>query len=460
MSARYIILIAALLFVQVSFSQSSTKGILQVDEYFELVKENHPVAQQAELVASRARFAVMGARGAFDPKLVSNFANKQFEDKRYYDTWNTYLHLPTQFNIDLKVGLERNNGVFLNPENTVPTEGLYYAGLSVPLGQGLLANTRNIALKKSKIEGMSFENQAKIVLNNLLLDANNTYWIWYEAYQKQLLAESTYQLITLRYEGIRQAVINGDIAGIDSTETLIQVQQWSNNLNKTTLEYGNSGLLLQNFIWSDSLILDALPVTEIPLNELLSLEQYLDVAASHPDLESIRLKNSTLALDRRLSSDQLKPKLDVNYNVLLSEQNSFEDQVFLENNYKAGFDFSFPLLLRKERAKLRMVDVKQQENELKLNYKQREVYNKVRQYFNKCLTLVKMLEQQEEIQRNYQLMLDAEQTKFENGESSIFYINTRENKLLAAAMKLIELKADYGKALGQLEWAAGIPVAE
>jgi outer membrane protein TolC len=460
MSLKYSVLILALLGVHLAISQSSTDGLLQVDEYYDLVKEYHPVAKQAELVASRARLAVMGARGAFDPKLVSNFANKQFEDKRYYDTWNTYLHLPTQFNIDLKVGLERNNGLFLNPENNVPSEGLYYAGLSVPLGQGLLANTRNIALKKSKIEGMSFENQARIVLNNLLLDANNTYWIWYEAYQKQQLAVSNYQLISERYEGIRQAVINGDIAGIDSTETLIQVQQWSNNLNKATLEYGNSGLLLQNFIWSDSLVLEALPVTDISINALLLLDEYLEIAARHPELESIRLKNSTLALDRRLSSDQLKPKLDVNYNVLLSEKNSFENQAFLENNYKAGFDFSFPLLLRKERAKLKMVDVKQQENQLKLNYKSRQIENKVRQYYNKCLTLAQMLVQQEEIQRNYQLMLDAEQIKFENGESSIFLINSRENKLLGAAIKLIELKSDYGNATGQLEWAAGLFVID
>jgi len=436
-------------------AQSPVDKLLKVEDYYQLIKTNHPVAKQAELIASRARFTVMEAKGVFDPKLVSSFANKQFEDKRYYETWNSYLHLPTQFNVDLKVGVERNSGVFLNPQLNVPTGGLYYAGLSIPLGQGLLANTRNIALKKSKIEGISFQNQAKIVLNNLLLDANNTYWIWYEAYQKQQLAASNLQLIRTRYEGVKQAVLNGDAAGIDSTETFIQVQQWSNNLNKATLEYGNSSLLLQNFIWNDGLVLKALPVNEVLVNEMLALDQYLVLANSHPELASIRLKNATLALDRRLRSDQLKPTLDVNYNVLLSEQNSFENQVFLENNYKAGFDFSFPLLLRKERAKLKIVNIKQQENQLKLNYKNREVENKVRQYYNKCLTLAEMLIQQEAILQNYRVMLEAEQIKFNNGESSIFLINSRENKMLSADIKLIELKAEYGKAVGQLEWAAG-----
>ena len=456
MKINILYIVVVIFTTTITNAQSKEDSLLHVDDFYQLVKAYHPIARQATLIASRAEFEVMRAKGAFDPKLASKYNNKRFEDKQYYDTWNSYLHLPTRFNLDFKAGYERNDGVFLNPENNVPNTGLYYAGVSVPLGQGLLVNTRNIELKKSRITGMSLENEAKIVLNNLLLDANHTYWLWYEAYEKSRLVSSNLTFITIRYEGIRQAAINGEVAAIDSTEALIQAQQWGNNLKKADLEFVNSQLLLQNFVWSDSLNTGDFFPLMIANNSVESLDIYYDQLVSHPELETIRLKNTMIALDRKLSVEQLKPTIDLNYNFLLSEQNNAREHAFLSNNYKAGVDFSFPLFLRKERAKLKSVNIKQQENELKLSQKLREITNKVNQSYNKCLTLRDMIAEQERMIANYIILLEGERTKFNNGESSIFLINSRENKRIAAEIKLIELQAEYGKTLGKLWWSAGI----
>jgi outer membrane protein TolC len=436
-------------------AQSKQDSLLEVDQFYNLVKAYHPIAKRATLIASRAEFEVMGAKGAFDPKLASKYNNKRFEDKQYYDTWNSYLHLPTRLNFDLKAGYERNDGAFLNPENNVPNSGLYYAGVSVPLGQGLLVNTRNIDLKKSRIMGMNLENEAKIVLNNLLLDANHTYWLWYEAYEKNRLVRANLSFITIRYEGIRQAALNGEVAAIDSTEALIQAQLWTNNQKKANLEYVNSQLFLQNFVWSDSLNIRDVSPLMVANNAVSPLINYQELAVYHPEIETIRLKNSILVLDRKLSVEQLKPIIDLNYNFLLSEQNKASEHAFLSNNYKAGVDLSFPLFLRKERAKLKSVNIKQQENDLRLIQKQREITNKVNQAYNKCLTLRDMIAEQQRMISNYIILLEGERTKFSNGESSIFLINSRENKRIAAEIKLIELQAEYGKSLGKLKWSTG-----
>mgnify|MGYP005993460309 CR=1 FL=1 len=439
----------------ITHAQIKEDSLLQVDSFYQLVKAYHPIAKQATLIASRAEYEVMRAKGAFDPKLASQYNNKRFEDKQYYDTWNSYLHLPTRFNIDLKAGFERNDGAFLNPENKVPTAGLYYAGVSVPLGQGLLFNTRNIELRKSRIAGMNLENEAKIVLNNLLLDANHTYWHWFEAYEKSRLVSANLTFINMRYQGIRQAAINGEMAAIDSTEALIQAQQWANNLKKAEMEFANSQLLLQNFVWSDSLNTGNFTPLMVADLTVETLDTYQDLLVYHPELDNIRLKNTLLDLDRKLSIEQLKPVIDLNYNLLLSEQNEASEHTFLSNNYKAGVDFSFPLFLRKERAKLNSVKIKRQENELKLSQKLREITNKVNQSYNKYLTLREMIAEQERMVTNYEILLEGERTKFRNGESSIFLINSRENKRIAAEIKLIELQAEYGKTLGKLKWSTG-----
>jgi len=426
-------------------------------EYYRLVKETNPIAKQATLIESRGAFAVREARGAFDPKLVSDYDAKQFEDKNYYDVWNSYVKIPTLLNIDLKAGYERNSGIFLNPERNVPSTGLYYAGVSVPVGEGLFVNERTIDLKKSKLTQQELRIESEMVLNNLFLDANFAYWYWYEAYEKLRIIGSNLALVRQRFDGIREGVLNGENAAIDSVETLIQVQQWSNYLEKADVEFQNSLLLMRNFIWEEGVDLFASnPSTNTDVVSA-NMNFYLDYAiSSHPELRRLSLSGAKLDLDRKLNAEQLKPTINLNYNALLSEGNSFEGSSFLSNNYKAGVNFSFPLLMRKERAKLKMTKIKREENDLKLNQKRRTVSNKVEQSYNKVLQLQNMITQQETMIVNYQLMLDGERSKFNNGESSIFLINSRENKKLEAEIKLTELRSELGQSIGVLKWSSGI----
>jgi outer membrane protein TolC len=57
---------------------------------------------------------------------------------------------------------------------------------------------------------------------------------------------------------------------------------------------------------------------------------------------------------------------------------------------------------------------------------------------------------------NFEKLLKAEETLFRNGESSLFLINTRENKVLETERKLIELKAKYYKTIYALQWSTGL----
>ena len=45
--------------------------------------------------------------------------------------------------------------------------------------------------------------------------------------------------------------------------------------------------------------------------------------------------------------------------------------------------------------------------------------------------------------------------KFENGESSLFLVNSRESKLIEARSKLLKLEVNYEKEKAFLMWSAG-----
>ena len=434
------------------FAQDTT--LLELNNFLAIVRNYHPVAKQAELISKQGRFAVREAKGAFDPKLVSNYNTKFFENKEYYETWNSYVSIPTTINIDFKAGFERGAGLYLNPENTTPTTGLYYAGVSIPIGQGLLASSRNVQLKQSRIEQRNLENEANAVLNNLLLDATVMYYNWYGAYAKKLVANNNFEVIQQQYQGIREMALIGERAAIDTVEMLIQLQKWANESEKADMEFMNSELLINNFLWEQDFNIGKYTPSFKTDFSLESRSEYLQPLRMHPEIQEIENKISYLELERRLNMEMIKPKLNVNYNFILAEQSHLEEHQFLSNNYKAGFDFEFPLLIRKERAKLQQTSLKQQQSELKLQQKTRILENKVDQYYNKLITLNSLIRTQEEMLTNYETLVQAEQTKFNNGESSIFLVNNRLNKMVDARQKLIQLKIDYGNALGMLYWSS------
>jgi len=56
---------------------------------------------------------------------------------------------------------------------------------------------------------------------------------------------------------------------------------------------------------------------------------------------------------------------------------------------------------------------------------------------------------------NYTALLRNELLRFNNGESSLFLVNSRENKVLEIKQKIIELQVKLLKATYTLNWAGG-----
>src|SRR5690554_4201729 len=115
---------------------------ISFENYIQRVKKHHPLARQANLQTELGEAKVRSSRGAFDPKIKGDLSQKYFDEKKYYSLLDGGLVVPTWFGVELKAGHERNEGVYLNPENNNPEDGLYYAGVSIPLARGLFMDDR------------------------------------------------------------------------------------------------------------------------------------------------------------------------------------------------------------------------------------------------------------------------------------------------------------------------------
>jgi len=438
--------------------------VLSEAEFVSVVLSNHPVASQSRLLPDMAAQEIRAARGNFDPKLSTSFNEKNFQNTPYWSVWSHELKVPVWTNTDLKVGYDKANGNYLADELSNTSDGLLYAGISLPVLQGLLTDARRIALKQAQLMPELAEAERVKMINKLLLESVKSYWSWSNAFRQLAVVQEGVTLANFRFNAITQRVIQGDAAPIDSVEALIALQTRQNDLKLWQAEFANAGLLLSTYLWTDEgtpleINGTVVPETEVTIEQLddIQLQELVSMAReNHPDLIMLNVTGLQLALERRLNVEMLKPYLAVNYNFLTYPTNpSLSDHIFLQNNYKVGLDASFPIFLRKERGKLNMTKLKIESNYLDQNNATQQIENEIAAVFNSLAATASVLGVQRQIVDNYETLREGELQRFANGESSLFLVNTRENNLLDAKSKLIKSETEYKKLLYTLYWAAG-----
>ena len=431
--------------------------VMPVDTFMNLVRKNHPLAVRAQLIKERAEAERRGASGAFDPKAYGNVKQKYFDDKTYYSLQDYGVEVPAWFGLSAKAGYETNDGVFLNPQENLPANGLWYADLSLTLGQGLFIDQRRASLKQARLLVQAADFEIELVLNQLFLDAVTQYWEWYRAYALYLTYEDAVELARVRLEQVKSNAILGELPMIDTLEASIQLQNRILSFQDASIQLTNARQMLNTYLWLEGQIPLELSEGVIPFYEEEVPGQLLseDWLALHPLLRTYDIKLDQLDIAQRLNRERLKPQVDLNYRFLNeAQQNDFFGNYNLAN-YDWGLNASFPLFLRKERSKIQTTGVKIQETELELDVKTRELQNKVLALQNEWAVSRLRLQESRRLVNNRRQLLQGEVTRFENGESSLFLINQRELRYLSSREKQIELEAKTRQVLAKLRATAG-----
>lgn len=419
-------------------------------EYLETVRLHHPMFMRADLVLDKGDAQVLSSRGAFDPVVYAEITQKYFKGKQYYSLLDGGIKIPTWFGVELYAGYEQNRGENANPQYRTPDAGLAYAGVSVPILQGLLMDKRRATLRKAQISLKMSEQEVNLIKNDVLQEAMIAYWQWYTAYNVMEIYRDALQVAEERYVGVKQSARLGDIPAIDTLEAGIQVQNRMFSLQQAELEYANAKALLSLHLWQQGSIPLELgegvipPVGEMSVGELPFLAPPLDWETQlidHPELNKAQLKIDQLQLDRRIALELVKPELNLKYNALNEPISSNPFAEYSLSNYKWGADFSIPILLREGRGELKLANLHIQDANLGLEQKKAQLSIKVQQANNEWRTTNQQLELYRQTYRDIERLLQGEQTKFSRGESSLFLVNSREMNYISARVKLVELYA-------------------
>lgn len=442
------------LFVFLLLTSLSIKGqtadslVLGFREYLGYVKKYHPVLKQANLTIDMAQAEVMRARGGFDPKVEIDYDQKQFKGSEYYDLLNATFKIPTWYGIELKANFEQNEGDFINPERTVPIDGLYSAGVSFSLGQGLLMNERMATLKKARIFREQTEADREILVNNILYQASLAYFEWLRAYNEVRVYDDILDNAFQRFAGVKRSSEVGDRAIIDTVEAKISYQNRSLGLEQAQVKYMKRSLELSNFLWLNNNVPLELQPDVVPTENIeAEIDITLNVTGTplseftpdtHPKLRSLNYKIEGLEIDRRLKGNKLLPVIDLNYNFISETPERVNS--FNSGEYKGGLRVAVPLFLRKERGEYKLAKLKVADASFELSATQLTLQNKITALYNELDSFERQNRLISEIVSNYLQLFAAEERKFSFGESSIFLVNTREQKLIESRLKQIEIQ--------------------
>ena len=442
-----LVIIVLFLMSSVGFSQESDT-VLSLEEYLGYVKKYHPIVKQAQLITTESEAKLLKSRGAFDPKLEVDYNRKKFKSTTYYDKLNSTFKIPTWYGVELKASYENNDGTYLNPEYNTPDDGLYSAGVSVSLAKGLLTNERMATLKQSKLYLKYAQAEQKLVINDILYNAIATYFNWLKNHQAKLVYSDYLVNADFRLKNVKSSFFAGDKPAIDTLEANINFKSRKLDFEKAKIGYIKSALELSNYLWLENNIpleleegitpdTTTIDKIDVVLNSSV-LNSTDELIANHPKLQSLQIKEEILNVDKRLKTNNLLPKIDLQYNFLSSDYENINS--FNTANYKSGLNISFPLFLRKERADLRLAKLKLQDIGFDISATKVSLKNKVNATMQEIDSYNTQYDLLQDIVVDYKAFVKSEERKFSLGEGSLFLVNYREVKLIESQLKAIDVE--------------------
>ena len=422
------------------------------NDFISGILQNNPLAKRANNEKTYANLQLRAAKGNYDPIVSGNYDQKQFNGSNYFTKLNSEIKQPIFTNQYLRFGYDYGIGTNVNPEFYTPSQGLPYLGLEVGVLQGLVIDKRRAEVLKAKEYINYYTAEQQIQLNNLLFESSQRYFEWLFSAKQIALNNYFMDVARKRLKGIEALANMGERATVDTVEAAIFYQTRLLDLQNALMENLKNSNDLSSFIWQNenpsslNNNYQAIDSLDIYYNKAKSaLAENLNlVNIQNPILSKYNSLQNVLNVDVRLKKEMIKPILNVKYN-FLSNSASAINPVFSNNNYKWGLNMSFPLLLRNSTNDYKLAKVISQNNSLELLNKSNELNFKVNALQQTISILAQQLLNAERSLSYSKLLLEAEKLKFNNGESSLFMLNTRENKLLETELKLAEYKLKFIK---------------
>jgi outer membrane protein, heavy metal efflux system len=440
---------------------------LSLEEVLAAVERHSPVIEAARWEAEGAEAELLAAQGGFDPQVraravstpVGGYPSTRLE---------TVVEQPTSlWGTNLFAGWRHGGGEFPSYAGQYETNALgeLRAGVSVPLWRNGPIDRRRAQLARARLGTDAAGHAVAQSRLEATRAATLRYWDWVAAGRRYAIAVALRQLARDRDTQLEQRVRNGDLAAfeqVDNQRALVQregqVVAAERLLQQTAIELS---LFLrsaegQPVVPEPSRLPAHFPTPE-PAGQVVGPVELESVLARRPEVLRLEAARAQQQVERRLAENQRAPAVDVS--VAAARDLGAGSPKRGKPELEIGLQVELPTLNRGATGRARQAEAGLARLEAQLRLQRDRVGVEVRD----ALSALEAARERVEVARR-ELRLardieDAERTRFELGESTLLFVNLREQTSAEAAVREVDALSDYHKAVASLRAAAVLPLA-
>lgn len=445
----------------------------KINDLLTWVNANHPLVRIANSELKIGAAKLLEKKGAFDPTLTVQNNSKDLENTNYYDFSRFAVTGNTRSPIKIETGVDYGFGRNINPEMSTTPNGLGFVGISINLLKGLLIDEKRNDLRKAKIYAQLGRIERNILLQDLAESIWNDYLLWYNAYEKYMAFETGVAISSERQLALREMFAIGGCNGMDTLENYIQLKLFeaqSNEWNANTYKYK---MQLSRHLWSKD------ENQWVELNEnvfpsptgLMQLDSICKNISDNvlniesiPDIQKLKNEQQLKLFNYQLAKNNLLPKLEIKTQLIQNDiPYNWNSLNSYDGNRRFGFSFRTPLFLRKERGELKQSMFEYFQKNEQVRFKQTERQLKILGLIKQVQISIGVFNTLKEVENGYFELYNLERVKYDNGDGTVFLLNTRENRYLTAKVKTIEqelkmrkYEIDLLRSMGQISQTISI----
>ncbi|MFT4975404.1 MAG: outer membrane protein TolC [Myxococcota bacterium] len=411
---------------------------LPLSELLDSVDTHLPALRAAEAKIAAAEAKLLAARGAFDPTLTGKASSYTGSDPRLLSTLS--VGSETLFGPRWSAGVRRSEGTLKPYETELETgaEGEWFARAEVPLGSLILPDSRAALLTAGLDTEIARRMQADKRLE-LRYKAAAAYWKWAGSGAKLSVEQSLLALAESRLGALRRQVEEGSAPRMDLLDAQRAQLERQARVVAARADLDISGRLLALYYRSDDgeplrPTAEQLPPLDAP-GGLQPLDELVSRAQQRPDL---------LALDAALQAAQIelrRSQLDLVPDATIVGQVA-EDTALGKTEWLLGAELKVPLLLRKDRGSLGAARAEVD----RLAAERRWLSDQIAADIEASWIAAEAARQQAaliaETAAQASELLSMEQIRYDIGDSDLFKLILREDKLAEMRKYLAAAQVD------------------
>jgi cobalt-zinc-cadmium efflux system outer membrane protein len=443
----------------------TTGAAVTLDEVLLSVERNFPLLLAAFTQRDIAAGEVMSAEGAFDLNLrssVSTLARGFYKNTQT----DTLLEQPTPFWGTTFFGGYRlgTPDVPIYQGNRVTYEGgEFRGGLKIPILRDGPIDSRRAKLRQARIDREAAEPLIETQRLDFLRAAARTYWTAVAAARRLSIVQELLRLAQERNAGILTRVQRGDLPDVELLNNEQLIADRKARLAAAIRQFEAASIELSLFYRDFMGEPQLLPVARLPgafpeadPYDVQRLSEDIQYALrNRPELQRLRLAREKQEVELKLAANQTLPGLD--FTVTGSQDIGPPDPYSNKNvfEWELMVTMQLPIQQRTARGRVRSVQGLISQIRAQERFQGERITAEVQ---NAASALNRAFEQYAQARISADLaqqVAEAEERRFQLGQSNILNVNVQELAANDAAVREVDAIAEFFRALADFRAARG-----